>query len=114
MISYDDFKKIDLRIAKILTAERIEGSDKLLKLKVDLGSSPSNSSGRETRQIIGGIGKIYTPEELVGREIVIVANLEPRKLMGLESQGMLLAADDEGRPMLLAPYADVPPGSIIK
>ncbi|MDP2668463.1 MAG: methionine--tRNA ligase subunit beta [bacterium] len=106
MVSYDDFKKIDLRIGKILTAERIEGSDKLLKLEVDIGD--------EKRQIIGGIGKVYPPESLIGREIVIVANLEPRKLMGLESQGMLLAADDEGKPTLLAPYADVPPGSVIK
>ncbi|KKT42151.1 MAG: Methionine-tRNA ligase [Candidatus Giovannonibacteria bacterium GW2011_GWA2_44_13b] len=113
-ISYDEFKKVELRVAKVLTAERIEGSDKLLKLEVDLGSSPSTSLGRETRQIIGGIGKMYAPEELIGKEIVIVANLEPRKLMGLESQGMLLAADDEGRPMLLMPYADVPQGSMIK
>ena len=105
-ISYDEFKKVELRVAKVLMAERIEGSDKLLRLDVSIGE--------ETRQIIGGIGKIYSPEEIVGKQIVIVANLEPRKLMGLESQGMLLAADDDGKPTLLAPYGDVPPGNIIK
>ena len=105
-ISYEEFKKVELRVAKILSAERIEGSDKLLKLEVDLGS--------EKRQIIGGIGKVYPPETLVGRVIVIVANLEPRKLMGLESQGMLLAADNEGAPILLMPEKDVPPGSAVK
>ena len=105
-ISYEEFRKTDLRVAKILSAQRIEGSDKLLKLEVDLGS--------EERQIIGGIGKMYTPEELVGREIIIVANLEPRMLMGLESKGMLLAADDEGKPTLLAPNGEVPPGSEVR
>jgi len=105
-ISYEEFEKVDLRVGRVLAASRIEGSDKLLKLEVDLGS--------EKRQIIGGIGKMYSPEEILGKEIVIVANLEPRKLMGLESQGMLLAADDKGMPVLLAPMGVVPPGSIIK
>ena len=113
-VNIDDLAKLDIRVGTVVTCEKIEKSDKLLKLEVDLGSSPSTSLGRETRQIIGGIGKMYAPEELIGKEIVIVANLEPRKLMGLESQGMLLAADDEGRPMLLMPYADVPQGSMIK
>lgn len=105
-ISYEEFKKVELRVAKILAAERIEGSDKLLRLEVDLGS--------EKRQIVGGIGKKYTPEELIGREVVIVANLEPKNLMGLESQGMLLAADDNGVPTLLMPYSETHPGSIVK
>ncbi len=105
-ITYDEFKKVELKVAKVLSAERIEGSDKLLKLEVSLGE--------EKRQIIGGIGKIYSPEEITGREIVIVANLEPRKLMGLESQGMLLAADNAGAPALLMPYSEVPPGSVVK
>ncbi|MDO8523062.1 MAG: methionine--tRNA ligase subunit beta [bacterium] len=105
-ISYEEFKKIDLRVAKILTAERVEGSDKLLKLVVSLGE--------EERQIVAGIGKVYLPEDLVGKEIVVVANLEPRKLLGLESQGMLLAADAEDGPILLAPDKESPPGSIIK
>src|SRR3990167_3266891 len=85
MILYEEFKKIELRVAKILVAEKIEGSDKLLRLRVSLGE--------EERQIIAGIGKAYVPENLIGREIVIVANLEARNLIGLESQGMLLAAD---------------------
>ena len=106
MISFDDFKKVELRVAQILSAERVEGSDKLLKLRVSLGS--------EERQIIAGIGKKYELEALVGRQIVIVANLEPRMLMGLESQGMLLAADGPDGPVLLQPDAEVPPGTSIK
>ncbi|MBI2023431.1 methionine--tRNA ligase subunit beta [Candidatus Giovannonibacteria bacterium] len=106
MITYDEFKKVELKVAKVISAERIEGSDKLLKLQVSLGE--------EQRQIIGGIGKIYSPEEIVGKNIVIIANLEPRILMGLESQGMLLAADDSGKPVLLTPMGDAPPGSSVR
>ena len=104
MISFEEFKKVDLRIAKILEAERVEGSEKLIKLQVDLGT--------EKRQIIAGIGKAYDPESLIGGEVAIVANLEPRQLMGLESQGMLLAASD-GSPILLRPEREVPPGATI-
>lgn len=106
MIAFDQFKEVNLRIAKILAAERVEGSDKLLRLQVSLGE--------EDRQIVAGIGKRYNPEELVGREIVIVTNLEPRKLMGLESQGMLLAADTPDGPVLLQPDTEVLPGLPIK
>ena len=106
MISFEEFQKIDLRVAKIIKAGKIEGSEKLLKLEIDLGG--------EKRQIIAGIGKVYNPENLVEKEIVIVANLEPRKLMGIESQGMLLAVDFNGRPILLVPEKDVPPGTAIK
>ena len=106
MISFDQFKEVNLRIVKILLAERVEGSDKLLRLLVTLGE--------EERQIIAGIGKRYNPAELIGKEIVIVANREPRKLMGLESQGMLLAADSADGPVLLRPDMEVPPGSVIK
>lgn len=106
MISFDDFKKIDLRIATVLSAERVEGSDKLLKLRVSLGA--------EERQIIAGIGKKYAPDALVGRQIVIVANLEPRTFMGMESQGMLLAADSLYGPVLLQPDVEVTPGVSIK
>lgn len=106
MISFDDFKKADLRIATILSAERVEGSEKLLKLRVSLGA--------EERQIIAGIGRRCTPDTLVGRQIVIVANLEPRMLMGMESQGMLLAADGLGGPALLQPDQEVPPGAGVK
>ncbi len=126
MITYDDFKKIDLRVAKILKAERVEGSEKLVKLQIDVGD-PSTGSGQGLgeRQLIAGIGTVYEPEILVGKQIVIVANLEPRKLMGYESNGMLLAADDEmgppshkasegHRPVLLCPESEVKPGTGIK
>ena len=107
MISYEEFRKTELRVGKILEAERVEQSDKLLKLKVDLGT--------ETRQIVAGIGKHYQPERLVGTSIIIVANLEPRALMGLESQGMLLAASDEGKTtlVLVRPDNDIAPGSSV-
>ena len=105
-ISYEEFSKIELKVATVKDAIRLGGSDKLIKLQVDLGD--------ESRQLVAGIGKKYTPEELIGRQIVIVANLESRKLMGEESQGMLLAAKDvEGSPVLLIPEKPVPPGSKI-
>ncbi|MDP3727017.1 MAG: methionine--tRNA ligase subunit beta [bacterium] len=106
MISFDEFKKLDLRIGKILKAERVEGSDKLLRLEVDLGS--------DTRQIVAGIAGHYAEDALIGREIVVVANLEPKTLKGVESQGMLLAADDDGVPVLLSLDRQVPPGSIVR
>ena len=92
-------------MAKVLSAERIEGSDKLLKLRASLGD--------EERQIIAGIGKKYDPDSLVGREIIIVANLEPRKLRGIMSHGMLLAASNEDKSavVLLTLDRDVPNGS---
>lgn len=105
MITIHDFKKIELRVAKIKTAERVQGSEKLLKLQVDIGEGE--------RQIIAGIGLGYDPEHLIGRDIIIVANLEPRMLMGLESQGMLLAASDE-HPVLLQPEKEVPPGAFVR
>jgi methionyl-tRNA synthetase len=86
LIGIEDFMKVDLRVGKIVSAERVEKSEKLVKLKVDIGT--------ETRQVVAGIGKSYTPEELSGKTIVIVANLKPAKLMGIESQGMLLAASN--------------------
>lgn len=106
-INYDDFKKLDLRVAKILEAVRVENSEKLIRLKLDVGELGE-------RQIVAGIGEIYEPEILVGKQIVIVANLEPRKLVGYESQGMLLAANDELGPVLLIPESEVTPGAGIK
>lgn len=108
MISYSEFQNVDLRVGKVLSAERVEGSEKLLKLMVDVGPEIGE------RQIIAGIGKVYAPEVAVGREIIIVINLEPRSLMGLESHGMLLAADDESGPILLEPDKDALPGAKIK
>ena len=83
-ISIEDFQKVQLKVAKILSAERVPKSNKLLKLQADLGT--------EQRQIVAGIGKKYAPEDVVGKTIVVVANLKPAKLMGVESQGMVLAA----------------------
>ena len=125
MISFEDFKKLDLRIAKIIKAEKVESSEKLVKLRIDLGNDdPSTSrstlrisdpmgSGQGERQIVAGIGKAYSAEDLVGKQIVVVANLEPRFLMGLESQGMLLATSGENGPILLIPDKEVESGSAV-
>lgn len=111
MIPYDDFAKLDLRVATVTAAQRVEGSEKLLKLQVDVGEFDA-AGLPAARQVIAGIGKAYEPAALVGTQIVIVANLEPRKLMGLESQGMLLAAHStDGAPILLRPDSSAPPGS---
>ena len=101
MVAFEDFKKIELKIARIIEAEDIPGAEKLLKLQIDLGG--------EKRTIVAGIKKVYETNGLIGRQIVVVANLEPRTVMGIESQGMLLAANDNG-PVLLRPDRDVPPG----
>lgn len=104
VIPFPDFDKVELRVGTVLAAEAVENSNKLLKLSVDLGT--------EKRQILAGIRKSYTPEEMIGTQIVIVANLEPRALAGLESQGMVLAAHDEaGLPIVLRPNTQVPNGS---
>lgn len=106
MITYDDFIKVELKIAKIVEAEEVVGAEKLLKLRIDLGG--------EKRQIVAGIKKSYQAKDLIGTEIVVVVNLEPRMVMGIESNGMLLAASDDSGPVLLKPDKDVPPGSKIK
>ena len=106
MISFEQFKQIELRVVEIIAADRMGGSDKLLRLRVSLGE--------DERQIIAGIGKRYQPEALVGRQIIIVANLKPRMLMGQESQGMLLAADSPDGPVLLQPDQEVAPGSTVR
>ncbi|OGM99312.1 MAG: methionine--tRNA ligase subunit beta [Candidatus Yanofskybacteria bacterium RIFCSPHIGHO2_01_FULL_39_8b] len=107
IIKYDDFKKLDLRVAKILKAERFEESEKLVKLQIDVGEL-----GR--RQLVAGIGTVYEPEILINKQIVIVVNLESKKLMGIESNGMLLAASDAMGPVLLCPESEVAPGTTIK
>ncbi len=104
MINFDDFKKVDIRTAKVLSAQKVEGSDKLLKLQVD--------AGEEERQIVSGIAESYAPKDIVGKIIIIVYNLEPKKIFGLESQGMLLAADEEEL-SLLVPDKDIAPGTKI-
>jgi methionyl-tRNA synthetase len=106
-ITIDDFVKVDLRVAQILVAERVPKADKLLRLEVDLGY--------EKRQILAGIAQYYEPEKLIGRKIVIVANLAPRKMRGLESNGMLLAASlPDGAPVLAGFLEDVPLGARLK
>jgi methionyl-tRNA synthetase len=106
-IGIDDFTKVELRVAQILVAERIPKADKLLRLEVDLGY--------EKRQILAGIAQYYEPEKLVGRKIVIVANLAPRKMRGLESNGMLLAASlPDGAPVLAGFLEEVPLGARLK
>ena len=102
-ISYEDFAKLDLRIAKILNAENIKGADKVLKLKVDLGSSE--------RELVAGVAQSYRPEELIGRKVLILANLQPRKIRGIVSEGMILCAQDEGKMSILLPEKDISPGS---
>ncbi len=106
MATYEDFLKIELKIAKIIEAKEMPDTSKLLRLKIDLG-------GEEKRQIVAGIKKTYKPEDLVGRQVVVVVNLDPRMVMGVESQGMCLCADDNG-PILLKPDRDVPLGSKVK
>ncbi len=106
-ITIDDFMKVRLKVARIVEAEPLEGSDKLLRLQVRVGD--------EARQIVAGIRKAYSPEELIGRQVVVVANLKPAKLRGADSQGMLLAAtDDEGNAILLEPDREAPEGSRVR
>jgi methionyl-tRNA synthetase len=106
-ISIDDFAKVELRVAQVKTAERVKGADKLLRIEVDLGT--------EVRQLVAGIAEAYEPETLIGRKVVIVANLAPRKLRGLESNGMIVAASPEGgKPVLAGFLEDVPLGTRLK
>ena len=106
-IGIDDFKKIDLRVATVLAAEKVPKSEKLLKLKVSLGDSE--------RQIVAGIAQHYKPDGLVGKKIVVVANLQPAKIMGQESQGMLLAASEGNNHLTILTVAeDIGEGSVVK
>jgi methionyl-tRNA synthetase len=102
-ISIDDFMKVDLRTARVLAAEKVPNSKKLVKLNIDVGT--------EQRTLVAGIAEAYEPEQLVGRTIVMVFNLKPAKLMGIESNGMVLAASpDGGKPVLLGLDQEIPPG----
>lgn len=105
MISFDDFTKIELRIGTVIEAEEVPGSEKLIKQIVDFGD--------EKRQILSGIKKWYKPSDLVGKQFVYVTNLEPRMMMGLESQGMILATDTE-KPSPIKPAKKVPAGTKIR
>lgn len=106
-ISIDDFTKIELRVGLVKVAERVPKAEKLLRLEIDIGT--------EVRQVLAGIAEAYTPETLVGRKVVIVANLAPRKLRGMESNGMIVAASLEGgKPVLASFLEDVPVGARLK
>jgi methionyl-tRNA synthetase len=108
-IEIDDFAKVDLRAGTVLSAERIPKADKLLLLKIDLNEE-------QPRQVLAGIAQYYEPEKLIGRKVVVVANLKPRKLRGYESQGMVVAASygEEGRPVIATFTEDVPNGARLK
>jgi methionyl-tRNA synthetase len=105
-ISIEDFAKVQLRVGQILEAEKIEGSRKLLKLKVDIGS--------EVRQLVAGIAEAYDPASLLNKKVVVVANLKPARLMGVESNGMIVAASVDGRPVLATFSEEVPNGALLK
>ena len=105
-IPIDKFFETELKVATVLAAEPVPKSSKLLKLSLDLGD--------ETRTVVAGIATRYTPEEVIGKQVVVVANLQPAKLMGIESQGMVLAASQDGQPILLHPAQPVPPGTRVK
>jgi methionyl-tRNA synthetase len=107
-ISIDDFLKVELRVGLVKAAEKVKGADRLLRLEVDIGT--------EVRQVVAGIALAYEPEALVGRKVVLVANLQPRKLRGLESNGMIVAASvgEEGKPVLAGFLEDVPVGAKLK
>jgi methionyl-tRNA synthetase len=105
-ISIDEFAKVQMRVGQVLEAEKIEGSRKLLKLRVDIGG--------EVRQVVAGISEVYAPEDLLNKKVVVVVNLKPAKLMGVESNGMIVAASDGGRPVLATFNEDVPNGSPLR
>lgn len=105
-ISFEEFKKVDLRVGKILKAEKVKGSDKLLVFEVDVGE--------EKRRLVAGLAEYYQPEYFIGKTVVVVVNLEPKKIRGIESQGMVLAAvDEKGKPYLLTVDGEVKPGAKI-
>lgn len=107
MITIDDFAKVELKVGTVLEAEEVEESEKLIKLKVDLGEETP-------RQILAGVKQWYKAEEFVGKQVVVVANLEPRMMLGLESAGMMLAASSEDGPVFLTVSKQVSPGTKIR
>jgi methionyl-tRNA synthetase len=107
-ITIDDFAKVEMRVGLVLSAERVKGADKLLHMHIDIGEA-------SPRSIVAGIAEAYAPEQMVGRKVAIVANLQPRKLRGIESNGMIVAASLEGgKPVLAGFLEDVPVGARLK
>jgi len=113
MINIEDFAKVEIRAGKIISAEAVEGSGKLLKLIVDFGLKPQGGS-KDTRQVISGIAKFISPQELVNTTCAFTTNLEPRKIMGLESQAMIMAVSTEDTFSLLKISNDIPPGTLVR
>jgi methionyl-tRNA synthetase len=105
-ITIEDFARVQMRVGQILEAEKIEGSRKLIRLRVDIGT--------EVRQVVAGIAEAYEPSSLLNRKVVLVANLKPAKLMGVESNGMIVAASVEGKPVLATFSEEVPNGALLK
>ena len=106
MITYDDFMKLDIRIGTVAAAEKVAGTDKLIRLEINLGA--------ERRQVVAGMATTYSAEEFIGKQVPLLVNLEPKKLRGIESQGMILAVDVNGTPILLLPDREVPAGSVVR
>jgi len=107
MISFEDFAKLEIKTGKILTCEKVAGSDNLFKVEVNIGEE-------KPRQLVAGLAKHYTQESIVGKCVVVLANLQPRIIQGVESLGMMLAADDGTAVALLAPDRELAPGSKIR
>jgi methionyl-tRNA synthetase len=105
-ISIEDFSRVQMRVGQVMEAERIEGSRKLMKLKVDIGT--------EVRQVVAGIAEVYDPASLLNKKVVIVANLKPAKLMGVESNGMIVAASVDGKPVLVTFTEEVSNGALLR
>ena len=106
MISFEDFQRLDIRIGKVLSAAKLEGADKLIKMEIDLGA--------EKRQILAGMAPFFSPEYLVGKQVPVLVNIAAGRFKGEESRGMILACDVEGKPILLHPEKEVPPGTIVR
>jgi len=106
-VSYDDFAKLDIRVAKIIATESIEGKSRIIKGRIDLGND-------DLRDVIIGGAQYYQPEDMVGKTVIVIANLEPKKMAGVESNAMLLAADVDDKPFWLTVNEDIPLGSPIK
>lgn len=106
MAAFEDFEKLDIRIGTVVSAEKVEDADKLLKLEIDFGD--------EKRIVASGIAEYFQPEDLVGKQMPVLVNLEPRNFRGVESQGMILVADNNGEIVLLHPNREVPPGSKVR
>lgn len=106
MISFADFEKVDMRVGKVIEAEKVEGTTKLIAVKIDMG--------KETRQIVAGMAEFLDADYFIGKQVVVVTNLAPRTFKGRISHGMILAADVGGRPYLITVDGEVPPGSKVR